>query len=77
MFFAQTGHTLEAAFLAYWRAHGGLAQYVYPISEPYLELNPLTQSLCGAIVERQRFEYHPENAPPYDVLLGLLGVAGW
>ena len=28
--------------------------------------------------ERARFEHHPENAPPYDVLLGLLGreVAG-
>jgi hypothetical protein len=23
--------------------------------------------------ERARFEYHPENQPPYDVLLGLLG----
>jgi hypothetical protein len=24
--------------------------------------------------ERARFEHHPENDPPYDVLLGLLGV---
>ena len=23
--------------------------------------------------ERARFEWHPENRPPYDVLLGLLG----
>jgi hypothetical protein len=23
--------------------------------------------------ERARFEYHPENAPPYDVLLGQFG----
>jgi hypothetical protein len=23
--------------------------------------------------ERARFEAHPENAPPFDVLLGLLG----
>jgi hypothetical protein len=25
--------------------------------------------------ERARFEYHPENAAPYDVLLGRLGSA--
>jgi len=24
-------------------------------------------------IERNRFEYHPENASPYDILLGLLG----
>jgi hypothetical protein len=23
--------------------------------------------------ERTRFEYHPENAPPYDILLGQCG----
>jgi len=75
MFFAQTGHTLEAAFLTYWRAHGGLAQYGYPISEPYLELNPTDgKAYVVQYFERQRFEYHPENKPPYDVLLGLLGV---
>ncbi len=27
----------------------------------------------AAPFERNRFELHPENAPPYDVLLGLLG----
>ncbi|MFN8538172.1 MAG: hypothetical protein U0232_11930 [Thermomicrobiales bacterium] len=24
-------------------------------------------------IERNRFEHHPENASPYDILLGLLG----
>jgi hypothetical protein len=24
--------------------------------------------------ERARFEYHPENAAPYDILLGRLGA---
>jgi hypothetical protein len=76
MFFPQTGHTLVAAFLAYWRAHGGLASFGYPISEPYQEISPTDgKPYVVQYFERQRFEYHPEAPAGYNVLLGLLGVA--
>jgi DMSO/TMAO reductase YedYZ molybdopterin-dependent catalytic subunit len=73
--FPETGHTLRGAFLAFWLQHGGLAIFGYPITEEFEE-----ESLVDGQVqrvqyfERQRFEWHPENAAPYDVLLGLLGI---
>ena len=39
-YFAATGHTLSGAFKAYWDANGGLAQFGYPLCEPYAERNP-------------------------------------
>ena len=40
----------------------------YPITEEIAE-----GELTVQYFERARFEHHPENQPPYDVLLGLLG----
>lgn len=37
----QTGHTLRNSFLVYWEARGGLAQFGYPLSEEFSEVNPL------------------------------------
>ena len=67
-YFPETGHTLSDRFLTYWNANGGVAIFGYPISEPIQEGPYLVQYF-----ERNRFEFHPENRPPYDVLLGLLG----
>lgn len=67
--FPETGHTLQGPFLAFWDAHGGLATFGYPITDEFEEDGRTVQYF-----ERQRFELHPENQPPYDVLLGLLGV---
>src|SRR5437868_5221819 len=70
--FPQTGQTLsdDHGFLSCWRAHGGLAQFGYPLSPEVAEVSPtdgrvyLTQWF-----ERNRFEFHPENADPqYKVL---------
>ena len=76
VYFPQTGHTLAAEFLAYWRAHGGLAQFGYPVSEPYQELNPTDgKAYVVQYFERQRFEYHSEAAgTPAAVQLGRLGA---
>ena len=71
-YFAQTGHTLRGAFRDYWNAHGGLAQFGYPITEQFAEGSGIT-SYIVQYFERNRFELHPENQPPYNVLLGLLG----
>lgn len=74
-FFAATGHTLGGAFRSYWRQHGGLAIFGYPISEEFQEYRPETgQWYTVQYFERNRFEYHPEHAgTPFEVQLGLLG----
>ncbi|MBA3944360.1 MAG: hypothetical protein H0X37_07330 [Herpetosiphonaceae bacterium] len=47
----------------------------YPLTEPRDELNQDTgKHYRTQWFERARFEYHPENRPPYDVLLGRLGA---
>ncbi len=68
-FFPETGYTVSGRFLEYWRSNGGLPVFGYPIGEQKEENGRQVQYF-----ERQRFELHPENARPYDVLLGLLGA---
>jgi hypothetical protein len=67
-FYAPTGHRLCFGFRDYWNAHGGLAIFGYPISEEFTEHGVTVQYF-----ERQRFEYHPENPPEWQVEGGLLG----
>ena len=77
-----TGHTLAAPMRAYWERYGGLAQFGYPLTEPFTETLNTTdprdqrpQIYQVQYFERARFEYHPEYAgTPSEVLLGLLGV---
>jgi hypothetical protein len=45
-----------------------------PVSEPQQETIE-GQTVLVQWFERARFEYHPENKAPYDVLLGRLGSA--
>ncbi len=68
--FAETQRMLCPPFRAYWEQRGGLSMYGMPLTDAYIVNGRLVQYF-----ERNRFEYHPENAgTPYDVLLGLLGV---
>ncbi len=69
VYFPQTQHNLHGEFLRYWQTHGGLPIYGYPLSEEFTERGYTVQYF-----ERNRFEYHPENQPPYNVLLGRLGA---
>jgi hypothetical protein len=65
---------IEGRFRVYWEQNGGLAVFGYPISAADNERNRDTgQTYFTQWFERNRFELHPENAPPYDVLLGRLG----
>jgi endonuclease YncB( thermonuclease family) len=74
--FPETGKTLAGSFLAYWQENGGLAQFGFPISNEISEQSQTDgQSYLVQYFERAVFEHHPENQPPYDVLLQLLGVA--
>jgi hypothetical protein len=74
-FFMETGHNLGGAFRHYWQAHGGLAQFGYPRTEPFREINQTDGNVyLVQYFERARFEFHPELAGICDaVLLGLLG----
>src|SRR3954466_1497753 len=77
IYFPETGQTLsdEHGFLSYWRTYGGLAQFGYPRTPEIREVNPADGKIYSTQwFERNRFEWHPENAgTKYEVLLGLLG----
>jgi hypothetical protein len=68
-YFPETGKTVGGRFLQFWQTNGGLAVFGYPLTEQVQENGRAVQYF-----ERQRFELHPQNARPYDVLLGRLGA---
>src|SRR5215212_2128063 len=73
-FFPETGKMVQGVFLDYWDSHGGLPQQGYPISDEMQERSDTDgKPYMVQYVERAVFEKHPENQPPYDVLLSLLG----
>jgi hypothetical protein len=73
--FPETGKELQGRFLEYWRTHGGLAQQGYPISNQFSEKSALDgKTYTVQYFERAVFEYHPDNKPPFDVLLSQLGT---
>lgn len=72
--FPQTGHQVCGAFLAYWQAHGGLAQQGYPLSPVFSERSAADgQTYRVQYFERAVFELHPDLAAADSVLLSLLG----
>jgi plastocyanin len=72
--FKETGKRVGGKFLEYWNKNGGLAQQGFPISEEFMEKNELDgKTYRVQYFERAVFEMHPENKPPYDVLLSQLG----
>ncbi len=74
-YFPETQHWVSGVFLKYWTEHGGLAQQGYPLTEEFVETNKLNgKPYTVQYFERAVFEHHPENAPPYDVLLTQLGT---
>jgi hypothetical protein len=87
-FFAETGHAIAPQFWPFWSSHGlefdgnkkaksfneSLALFGMPVSEAQMETSSDGNSYLTQWFERARFEFHPQNQPPYDVLLGLLGA---
>ncbi len=71
--FPETGHNLGGGFLDYWQANGGLAQFGYPLTEAFEQYLPAAGRYTVQYFERARLEYHPENAAPYNILLGQFG----
>ena len=73
--FSETGKTVCGRFLEYWQKNGGLAQQGLPLSGPFSEVSELNgKTYTVQYFERAVFEQHPENQPPYDVLLSQLGT---
>jgi Cu-Zn family superoxide dismutase len=84
-YFAETGHNVCGEILKTWRANGlefdgrrgkseaeSLALFGLPLSD---EMQETVEGKTYTVqwFERARFELHPENQPPYNVLLGRLG----
>lgn len=67
-YFPETGRTVGGEFLTFFDRYGGVAIFGYPITNEFLEGGTTVQYF-----QRARFEWHPENPPPYQVQLGLLG----
>lgn len=75
MSFPETGKEIRGEFLTYWKGHGGLAQQGYPITNLIMEKSELDgKTYMVQYFERAVFEMHPENKPPYNVLLSQLGT---
>ncbi|MDQ3931205.1 MAG: hypothetical protein M3328_18925, partial [Chloroflexota bacterium] len=73
--FPETGKTVRGIFLDYWDKNGGLPQQGFPISELMSEVSDLDgKSYTVQYFERAVFEHHPENQPPFNVLLSQLGT---
>jgi hypothetical protein len=73
--FPETGKKVCGDFLTYWNTHGGLAQQGFPISGELFERSDVDGKVYTMqYFERAAFEIHPENKPPYNVLLSLLGA---
>jgi beta-N-acetylhexosaminidase len=84
IYFPETSHYLAPEFVDYWEQYGGVLIYGYPISESFVETNPLDgKGYLVQYFERARFEYHPRHTGTrYAVALGMLGaemlrVRGW
>ncbi len=85
-FFPETGQSACGDILKAWHANGlefdgkkgkseaeNLALFGLPLSSPQIETLSDGKQYTVQWFERARFELHPENQPPYNVLLGLLG----
>ena len=71
-YFPQTRFNVCGWILGHWERNGGLERFGYPIT-PVFEEEIEGRTYSVQYFERRRFELHPENTYPHDVLLGLLG----
>jgi hypothetical protein len=71
--FEETGYCMSGRIREYWEQNGGLSVFGLPITPQRAETIEGSE-LQVQWFERNRLELHPENDPPYDVLLGLLGL---
>lgn len=71
-YFPETQHSVCGAFLTYFRDHGGLDVFGYPISEWDKKHDRLMQAF-----QRARMEWYPEKPAGQKVQLANLGLAAF
>ncbi|MEN9937910.1 MAG: hypothetical protein RLZZ387_4489 [Chloroflexota bacterium] len=71
--FPETGFCISGPIRTFWERNGGLPVFGYPLG-PLQEDTIEGRRIQAQWFERNRLELHPENAAPYDVLLGRLGA---
>ena len=69
VYFKETGHSIEGAFLAYWQKQGGLSQFGFPVTGELPEYHSQDgQTYTVQYFERARLELHGSQ-----ILLGRIG----
>ncbi|HMO59496.1 MAG TPA: hypothetical protein PKC19_19245 [Roseiflexaceae bacterium] len=71
--FPETGFCISGRIREFWEQNGGLPVFGFPIGPQQVQTIE-GKSLEVQQFERNRLELHPENARPFDVLLGRLGA---
>jgi hypothetical protein len=71
VYFPQTGHYLSYGFLDYWRSHGDIPIFGYPITD---EINDPATGLTIQYFERAVFEWHGDQPEGSRVMLRRLGA---
>ena len=69
-YFPETGHWVQGDFLTFFDQHGGLDIFGYPRTEQVVSDGRIVQYF-----QRARMESWPNNPPPYNVQLMLIGDA--
>jgi hypothetical protein len=67
VYFSETGHTLAYAFLDYFKTHGSIDIFGYPITEMHFEDGKIVQYF-----QRMKLEWYPDD-PSSTVRVGNLG----
>ncbi len=70
--FAETELCIRGRIRTFWEHNGGIDVFGLPIT-PFRSEVIEGHTIWVQWFERNRLELHPENEPPYDVLLGHLG----
>lgn len=71
--FVEYGVCIAGRIREFWEQNGGLPVFGAPIT-PQMHESIEGESLQVQWFERVRLELHPQNEPPYDVLVSRLGV---
>jgi len=71
--FPETGYCIAGPIRDFWERNGGLMVFGFPITPQQPELIERRPTQVQWF-ERSRLELHPENPPPYDVLMGRMGA---
>ncbi|NJL53956.1 hypothetical protein HC928_01535 [bacterium] len=71
--FPETGFCISGRIREYWEANNGLEVFGLPVT-PQRRETIEGRSLEVQWFQRNRLELHPQNARPFDVLLGRLGA---